>query len=154
GPPKADRNFRKTARLPPRRAVGYNQPSRDTYPRSRPMGPITSHIGRLKDGSRSAFGVLFGRFLSGVRRDAERLLARGRAGLDRPEDVAQGVFFALGREVTSRRRRLFEGLRDGASLEAALSLLTRQQVRRARRYDRQAMRGAGQTVPLPSGGAG
>jgi DNA-directed RNA polymerase specialized sigma24 family protein len=103
------------------------------------MGFVTLLIGRFKQGSDSAFGLLVGQFHSHVARLADRrILGWGKAS-QLGEDIAQLVFFHLYRAV-GRRGRLAFRLRDTPTLLTTLAMLTRQQVGRHWRDETRACR--------------
>lgn len=93
------------------------------------MASVTLLIGRFKQGSSSAFGILFGRFLNYPADLARRRLKPGSGIPQGDDDIAQLVFWELYRSVR-QRCPLGLRLRDTPSLLTALATLTRQQVRR------------------------
>jgi DNA-directed RNA polymerase specialized sigma24 family protein len=116
------------------------------------MASVTLLIDRFKQGSSSAFGDLFGRFL----RYPMRLVRRpGRTTAHQDgEDIAQCVFWELYRAVREQRP-LVEGLSDTTSLLVTLGTLTRQQLRRRWRDNTRQCRDVRRTVSasdLPPGG--
>lgn len=100
------------------------------------MGQVTSLIGRLKAGSRSAFHCLFAIYYPRQVGKVRRHLSDRYAGLAAAEDVAQSVLWALWRAVACDpgfRNRLT----DSRSLHAELWLLRRRKISRVVRYDTQ-----------------
>jgi DNA-directed RNA polymerase specialized sigma24 family protein len=109
------------------------------------MVSVTPVIARFRDGSASAFADLFALFYVRQVRQAEAALA-GSLSLSEGEDIALDAFHCLWREGTTGK---FPGSLDNTqSLLAILHLLTTQQARRAKRYDRQGKRDVRKTVAL------
>src|ERR1700722_4663939 len=93
------------------------------------MASVTLLIGQFKQGSSSAFGLLFGRFLNYPVDLAQRRLKRGSRIPQDDDDIAQLVFWELYRSVR-QHSPLRQRLCDTPSLLTPLATLPRQQVRR------------------------
>jgi DNA-directed RNA polymerase specialized sigma24 family protein len=112
------------------------------------MGDITRLIGRVKDGSSSAFADLMGRFYTRQVRHAQGRLGPDHAGVGDAEDVAALTFWELWRRLRSRGR-LFDFLSDTPTLLRALATLTRNEVSLLRRNALRHCRDARRTVRIP-----
>jgi RNA polymerase sigma factor (sigma-70 family) len=109
------------------------------------MGSVTLLIGRVKQGSSSAFADLMGRFLPHQARQARRRLRGVRGGVQDAEDVAARTFWEFWQVITEERP-LAATLSNTASLLRILATLTRQQVGRAHRDATRQCRDARRTV--------
>ncbi len=117
------------------------------------MGQITYLIGRVKDGSSSAFADLMGRFYTRQVRHAHGRLGPDHAGPEDAEDVAALTFWELWRRLRSRGR-LFDFLSDTPTLLRALATLTRNEVSLVRRNALRHCRDARRTVRIPDAAEG
>jgi RNA polymerase sigma factor (sigma-70 family) len=120
------------------------------------MGTVTYLIGRVKNGSSSAFDGLVGRLFPDLTRQARRRLRNNHPGVQDAEDVANATFWELW-HVISEERPLAATLSNTASLLKILATLTHQQVRRAYRHATRQRRDARRTrrsldLPAEQGG--
>jgi RNA polymerase sigma factor (sigma-70 family) len=114
------------------------------------MGSVTYLIGRLKNGSSSAFAGLMERYYARQVRQARRHLHGSQAGVMDADDVAHVAFWRLWQGV-SDQSRLGRFLSDTTSLLKVLATLTRDQVSRARRDAQRDCRDHRRTRPLVEG---
>jgi RNA polymerase sigma factor (sigma-70 family) len=103
------------------------------------MSSVTSLIGSLRTGSPAAFEQVFQRFFPTLVSRLERRLGSAYPGVEGPEDVALSIFRRLW-NVVSGQSPLAAGLSDQRGLLRILSVLTRQKLREAHRYEHRLQR--------------